>query len=74
MYRGVHEQVRNICLSSIHTRLLITYWPASTPRWIAGRRVYIFYVYVYIYIYTLLLSYFIASIEDWRREELRNNV
>lgn len=37
MYQGVREQVRNICLSSIHTRLLITYCPASTPRWIAGR-------------------------------------
>lgn len=39
MYQGVREQVRNICLSSIHTRLLITYCPASTPRWIAGRHV-----------------------------------
>lgn len=39
MYQGVREQVRNICLSSIHTQLLITYCPASTPRWIAGRRI-----------------------------------
>ena len=39
MYQGVREQVRNICLSSIHTRLLITYCPAFTPRWIAGRRI-----------------------------------
>lgn len=35
MYQGVGEQVRNICLSSIHTRLLITYCTVSTPRWIA---------------------------------------
>jgi len=44
MYSRIRERVRDICLSSIHTRLLITYSSVSVPRRIARRYTYIRYI------------------------------
>lgn len=42
MYSRIRERVRDICLSSIHTRLLITYSLVSVPRRIARRYTYMY--------------------------------